>query len=114
MPVKNSILPVPYGAVASSALTANTYTAVNPTGLGEACFLLRVNNFTSQIIIVSYDGVTDHDQIDTRTSLQIYGGQGSSSPNSSHALWPANTVVWVRSAAGTGAVTVTGYYQPQT
>jgi hypothetical protein len=113
MPVKNSINKgTSYNAVLSSTLNAVTFTPINPAGLSNPCFLLRVNNFSDQIIIISYDGVNNHDQIDTRTSLEVYGGQGSGTPNTSFCLWPIGTIVYARSAAGAGAVSVAGYYQP--
>ena len=109
MAYKNTIAAVPYGSLASSSVTSS-YQLVQT--LPNACFLLRINNFTSQILIISYDGVTDHDQVDTRTSLNVYGGNAGSSPQTSTCLWPIGTQVWIRGTAGTGAVTVAGYYQP--
>jgi hypothetical protein len=115
--VKDIIQAIPYAAVASSALTVEyqpfVFGGLAGSGLPESCFLLKINNFGSTIIIISYDGINDHDQVDTRTTLEVYGGQGSSQPNNSNCLWAKGQMVYIRGTAGTGAVTLCGYYQPR-
>ncbi len=113
MSVRNSIKSVPMTAIASSALMANTFQAINPGGLPEACFLLKINNFGSTFIVISLDGVNDTDTIGFGVPAEIYGGEGSSSPNTSHCLWPKGQVIYVRGTAGTGVVSLAAYYQPQ-
>lgn len=113
MAVKNSIKAVPMTSIASSALLANTFQAINPGGLPEACFLLKVNNFGSTFIVISLDGVTDHDTINITDWTEVYGGNGSSSPNTSHCLWAKGQVIYVRGTAGTGVISLAAYYQPQ-
>ncbi len=113
MPVKNSINQgTSYAGILSSTVNANTFTPINPLGLSNPCFLLRVNNFSDKIIIISYDGINDHDQLAVLTSLEVYGGEGSSSPNTSYCLWPVGTIVYARSTAGSGGLSVAGYFQP--
>jgi hypothetical protein len=111
MAFKNSIKAIPYTSVASSALTAS-YQPINPNGLPDSCFLLKINNFGSTIIIISYDGVTDHDQIYSSSTMAISAGLAASVPNNYTALWPKGQIVYVKGTAGTGAVTLCGYYQP--
>lgn len=111
MSVKNSIKAIPMTAIASSALLAG-YQAINPGGLDQACFLLKINNFGTTFIIISLDGVTDHDTINFADSAEIYGGEGSSSPTTNHCLWAKGQVIYVRGTAGTGVISLAGYYQP--
>jgi hypothetical protein len=114
MAVKSSInRGTSYGAILSSAVDPVVYTPINPGGLTQACFLLQINNYSDQIIILSYDGINDHDQMDTRTTRSLYGGSASSAPNTDSAVWPKGTVVYARSTAGSGAISVAGYYQQQ-
>ena len=113
MSVKNTIRAIPAQGFNSAALNALVYQAINPAGLDQACFLLKISNLATTSIIISYDGVNDHDVVYINSVLQIYGGAGSSQPNNGCALWRKGSVIWVRGTAGVGTITLSGYYQPQ-
>src|SRR5271166_4846113 len=107
MSLKNTIQAIEQQSVDAAALTLIDYTPVNPAGLGKACFRLRITNFNTMPITISYDlGVTVHDSLEAHSSLDVLGGTQASSPQNATALWPANTVVSVSGAAGVGTVSV--------
>ncbi len=112
MAVKNTIKAIPYSAIAATTLSA-VYQPFSLSGLPAACFMLRINNLSNSVITISYDGTNDHDQIDTRDTLQVYGGWGSSQPNNNTALWSKGQLVYVKGTVGTGTITLCGYYQPK-
>ncbi len=109
--IKNSIQAIPQTAIASSTLTGS-FQPINVGGLPQACFLLKINNFSSAFVIISYDGVTDHDTIDFGEHAEIYGGMGSSQPNANACLWAKGQTVYIRGVAGTGVISLAGYYNP--
>lgn len=113
MSVKNSIQSVPFVSIASTALT-NTYQAINPLGLPQACFLLRITNFGTTLVAISFDGVSPYDQIAAGGVMEVYGGEGSSSPTTNHCLWAKGTIVYVIGSAGaSGVIGVSAKFQPQ-
>lgn len=111
MAVKNSIAAIPYATFDTATLTAN-FQLVNGTGLAKACFLLRLINTSGVDIIISYDGVTNHDLISS-ASINTLPFQSNSQPQNNMALMALGTQIWVkqRTAAGAGAFVVAGYYQ---
>jgi len=112
MSVKNSIKAIPMAAISSTVLTAS-FQPINVGGLPNACFLLKFNNFTTAFVVISLDGITDHDTIDFGASAEVYGGIGSSQPQNETCLWTKGQVFYVRGTAGTGVFSLSGYYQPQ-
>ncbi len=113
MSVRNSIKSVPFVSIASTALSG-TYQPINPLGLPEACFLLRITNFGTTVVTISFDGTNAADQVPIGGVLEVYGGEGSSSPNTNHCLWAKGTIVSALGSAGaSGNIGVAGYYQPQ-
>jgi hypothetical protein len=110
MAVKNSVQAIALTNIASSTLTTS-YQAINPLGLTQACFLIRVMNSSTQAVTLSYDGVTDHEFILASSTLQIES-QANSQPNNNIAKFAANTVIYVKGTAGTGNIYLSGYYQP--
>jgi len=113
MSVKNSIQAVPQHTINSAVLDPVVYQVVYAPGLDQSCFLLRILNINTQSIVISYDGVNDHDALLPNGILEVYGGEGSSQPTNSCALWRKGQPVYVRGTAGVGRVVVCGYYQPQ-
>lgn len=107
----NYIKAVPMTFLASSSIGA--YQPINQGGLPESCFLLKINNFTSTFVVISLDGITDHDTINFGQAAEIYGGQGSSQPNGNNCMWKKGQVIYVRGTAGTGVLSLAGYYQPK-
>ena len=111
MTVKNSIAAVPYATFDTATLTAN-FQLVNGTGLPRACFLLRLMNSSAVDIIISYDGVTNHDLI-VSASINTFPFQSNSQPQNNAALIALGTKIWVkqRTGAAAGAFVIAGYYQ---
>lgn len=96
-----------------AATLDGNYSAINPDGLPNACFLIRIINDSNITIVISYAEETDQDVLLPNTTLQL-NLQNNSSPNGYVALMAKGTIVSVRSAsglAGVGAVDLIGYYQ---
>ncbi len=110
MSVKNTVNAVEMFFIASGVIESDEYTAINSGGLPFACFLLRIINDSDEGVLVSYDGVTDHDFVSQNQTLQI-PFQANSQPNNHVALIPKGTTVYVKGTAGDGDVYVAAYYQ---
>lgn len=104
----NKVNAIVLTSVASSAVTG-TYQAINPAGLDQACFFLRIINSSTTDVTISYDGVHDHDHVITAMSLDV-NAQTNSSPNNKSALFAKGQVVYVKGTAGTGNIYLAGYY----
>lgn len=111
MAVKNSVHAIPLTSIASSTVTGS-YQAINPSGLPKPCFLIRIINFSSQAITISYDGVTDHEFLPNGGIFQ-FNIQANSQPSSYLANLSIGTIVYIKGTAGTGTVYLSGYYQAQ-
>lgn len=94
----------------NSASLTGTYQAINPLGLPNPCFLLRIINGGTTSVNISYDGVTDHDVVFFASTLQL-PGPINTLLNSNGALFPHGQIVYIRGTAGTGSIGVAGYYQ---
>jgi len=102
-------------AIVFTDVDASTFGAgfvpINPNGLEEACFLIRIINASNVTVSISYDGVVAHDILLPNNTLQL-DFQSNSSPNGHIAWLRKGTVVYADSAlAGVGAVVLVGYYQ---
>lgn len=111
MSAKNTVQAIPLTSIGSAALTAN-YQPINPNGLPEACFLIRIATTSSTTVTLSYDGVTDHEIVIFGDDAIVLPFQTNSRPNSNVALIAAGTVVYAKGTAGTGRIYLSGYYQP--
>lgn len=111
MAVKNSIKAIGLTSIDSAAVQLGVYGAINPLGLDEPCFLIRIVNNSNQAIFVSYRvGGGDDEYIPAGGSLNL-NGQTNSSPNNYKANWAKGLVVLVRGTPGVGLITLSGYYQ---
>lgn len=82
---------------------------INPNGIEQACFILRVINDSDTAVLISYDGVNPADYIRGDSDLQIDLRKGTDD----NECFRKGTIVYVgASAPGTGAITVSGYYRP--
>ena len=108
--MKNFVLPIPLTSVTSASINALTYTAINDAGLPFGCSILRIINASSNAVLVSYDGTTDHDYVASGGVIQIEF-QTNRQPNSQVALVRAGTIIYVKGTAGTGFLALAGYYQ---
>ena len=110
MAQKNIVQAAEYAFMLGSALTTS-FQVVNSSGLPYPCFMLRIVNLASLNIIISYDGTTSQDILKAGETLNITT-QNNALPSSGVALFPAGMKVYVKStAAGTGTLYVTAYYQ---
>ena len=103
----NYVSPITMVSKNAAALTGG-FDLVN-TGLTEACFVLRIVNDSNSDVIISYDGVTNHDYVVAGTSLQIYA-QASAQPASYVALFRKGQRVFVKGTAGVGLIYVVAYF----
>lgn len=100
---------VPLASLNSTALT-NSYQAINPGGLPEACWLVNICNGGTTDILISLDGTTDNEQVLSRNTWGI-NAQQNSQPNSYLALFQRGQIFYAKGTAGSsGSITVSGYY----
>ena len=107
---KNSIQAITLTSLDSATL-AGAYKAINGTGTTEACLLVRIINDSDTDVLISFDGTTDHDYVRTGSVLEL-NLQTNSQVNNLVAKLGKGTVVYAKSAAGTGNIYLAGYYQP--
>jgi len=110
MAVRNTVNAVEVFFISSVVLEADEYQSINSQGLPFPCFLIRVINNSNKDVMISYDGVTDHDFIPMGQTLQL-PFQSNSQPNGYVALMAKGTIVYVQGAAGTGDIYLAAYYQ---
>jgi hypothetical protein len=105
---QNSVKPFILSSKASSTVNG-TYAALNSPGFIQSPFFIRITNASNEDITVSYDGIHDHEYVSALTSFEL-PSQTNSQPNAHVALFPKNTIVYVKGTAGTGNITLSGYY----
>jgi hypothetical protein len=105
---QNSVKPFILSTLLSSTVTA-AYAPLNGTGFSQAPFFIRINNASSTAITVSYNGVDDHEFIAANTIFEL-PSQTNSQPGAQVALFPKNTIVYIKGTAGTGNIYLSGYY----
>lgn len=85
------------------------FQALNPNGLEQPCFLLRIINDSDTPILVSYDGVNPADHVRADSDLQI----DLRKDTNDNECFRKGTIVYVGATApGIGAITLVGYYRP--
>ena len=99
---------IPLTNIASASVIA-TYKAINPNGLPQACYLLRIFNNSNQAVTVSIDGATDQEFVIAGTYINLYA-QNNSGPTAQKCYWPVGTVFYVKGTAGAGNIYLSGYY----
>jgi len=105
---QNSVKPFILSTVLSSTVTA-LYAPLNGTGFIQAPFFIRIINASNTAITVSYNGVDDHEFIAANSVFEL-PSQTNSQPNAQVALFPKNTIVYIKGTAGTGSIYLSGYY----
>lgn len=110
MAIKDSISAAPLATLASASLTG-TYQPINPLGLPDPAFLVKIHNFGTTIITISLDGTNDHEVVNLATTGEVYGGEGSSQPSNQNCLWPKGQIFYAKGVAGTGSVYLSAYFQ---
>lgn len=111
MAVKNFVQAIPTTFFDAVNLNAQLQ-AINTNGLDEACCIVRIINSSDTDVEISYDGVNLHDYVRSDSDLQL-PFQSNSQPKNDICLLRKGTIIYVRgtAGAGTGFITVAGYYQ---
>lgn len=105
---QNSVKSLAMSSILSSAITT-LYAPLNGSGFAQAPFFVRIVNASNMSISVSYDGVIDNEFIPANTVFEL-PCQANAQPGANIALFPKNTIVYVKGNAGTGNIYVSGYY----
>lgn len=110
---RSYVLPIPLTTVDSATFINNNFFVINAAGLTHPCFLLRIINNSNITILISYDGVNNHDILPPNDTLQL-DFQTNSQPSGHMALLRKGTVIYAKrsaGAAGVGIIYLCGYYQ---
>ena len=87
-----------------------TFQVLNAGGLPKACTIIKIVNDSDRDVLISYDGVTDHDYVPLGDKLEL-NLQANSQPNGYASSMAQGTVFYVRGlAGGTGYIYLVGYY----
>ena len=107
---KNSVRAIEMQSLDASTLVGVALAPINPLGLEEACFLLRITNISKNQVNISYDGITMHDTIPAGGTIIV---ATLIEATNYAANISKGTVVYVSDtfgAANVGYVYLTGYY----
>lgn len=96
----------------ASSLTAN-YQIMNELGFEDACFLMRMHNASSTNIMISFDGINDHEYLSNGSSLQL-PAQSNAEPQGFVSKFAKGTKIYIKAALGfkipiSGTVYLIGY-----
>lgn len=105
---KNYVIPIEMKEVDSSTFSAITWTPIG-VAMEGACFIIRISNDTTKDVYISYDGVNAHDFLHSYTDMTL-NFQSNSSPQGNVAMLKKGSLIYFQSAAGTGYVYVSGFY----
>ena len=113
MSVKDTILPFEM-SVFNAVDLDGTYQAINPDGFPYPCCFIRIINDTVEDILISYDGVTNHEWIEGGDRSTHYF-QLSNRPCNDVSTVTKGTILYVNGPLWQkgGAVYLVGYYRPQ-
>lgn len=109
---RSYVLAIPQTSIDAATLD-NNFDQINPDGLDQACFLIRIINNSNITVLISYNGVDVHDTILPNETLQLEF-QTNSSPNGFVAQLRKGTIVFIASETGNpgvGTIYLSGYYQ---
>jgi hypothetical protein len=96
------VRPIPMTSLDSATLTGAYQQLGNP--LPNACQFLRIHNTSGADLIVSFDGVTDHDIAESGSEVWL------SITLDPIVVFKAGTTIYVKGAADTGLIYLIGYY----
>ena len=105
---QNSVKSFVLSSVLSSTVTA-LYAPLNGTGFIQAPFFIRIINASNMAITLSYNGDDDNEFIPANSVFEL-SSQTNAQPNANVALFPKNTIVYIKGTAGTGTIYLSGYY----
>jgi hypothetical protein len=89
-----------------------TYQAINGTGTAKPLISFKFYNSSTSLVIISYDGVNDHDFVPPGSSF-IFDAQTNAEPDASSEglkLLPEGTVVYAKTSSNTSRLLMAGYY----
>ena len=105
----NSVKAVPIAIFNSAGLTGG-FDAIN-AGLPQSCFWIRVTNYSSVGIGISYDGATLNDIILAGGTLELPVQLNARGPGYVANFKKGTKVYAVSAAPGVGNIYLAGYYQ---
>jgi hypothetical protein len=111
MAFKNYVLPIPLSSIDSATFTGDYQLLSAAGGIPNAAIMIHIVNDADVSITISYDGTTDHDFLLPATDRQLEF-QTNNAPNNHMAMLAQGTKVYVKGAAGTGLVYLSGFYLP--
>jgi len=109
MAVKNRVFPLELQSIDSSTLTAN-YQAVEASGIEAPAFVIRISNNSDEDVTISFDGSTDHEIVAAGEGIR-WDFQTNARPQTNIAALAQGTVIYAKGTAGTGTITISGWYQ---
>jgi len=110
--MSNRLYPIPFSLFVAGALT-NAYQLITTTPFQEPCNLIRIVNNSDVAIMLSYDGVTDHDVVmaDRTVTINAQLNKRSTCPNTKFARGTKVYIKYILGAGKRGYIRVIGYYQ---
>jgi len=113
MSAGNSIKAMPVITVDTSTLNDATYTEVTSGGLPFPIDILRFTSSNARNVLLSFDGVTNHDVIVGLSGNYTITPQLFASPSGYKASFSKGTKIFLKltSAPGVGDINIIGYYQ---
>jgi hypothetical protein len=103
------ILPMKMRSVDTAGIALGSYTEIGNPFL-KALSFLRITNASDTNVIISYDGINDHEFVyKSGGSIEI-NFQKCASVSNSFGKLRKGTILYIRGAVGTGLVYVSGYY----
>ena len=112
MNVKDILLPFEMTEFDAADLGA-AFQVISDTGFPEPCVYLRLINNSDADITISFDGVTNHDFVQSENRLEIYT-QISSLPQNRVSVFQKGTKIYVSGPQQSkGTIYLCGYYRPK-
>lgn len=97
-------------SVFNAADLDNGYQSLNPGGLPQECYRIRVTNNSGNLIFLSFDGATDGEAVLPNASIDLFPPP-SAKPLSYVGVWGKGQQIWVTSATDlAGGIYLSGYY----
>ena len=105
---QNAIKAETLTSIYTAGIGAN-YLPINAGGFTAPCLLLRIVNASNTNVMISYDGVHDHEIVHADNTLQLFF-QLNNLPNGKVSCLPKGTIVYAKGTAGIGLVYLAAYY----
>lgn len=113
MSAGNSLKAMPMITFDTNTLNDVTYTDITSGGLPQAVSILRFVSDNARNILLSYDGVTDHDIIVGLAGNYTITPQLTATPANYVAAFAKGTKIYLKltNMPGVGNIYISGYYQ---